>query len=275
MKAINLEAPAKINLNLKIGPKTTNGLHQIESLAVKLPLADELTVAIKPQAVSKTKIQLLTTGDFKAKVPTNADNLAFKAAKAYLESQKIKTNLQIQLIKNIPHKAGLGGASSDAAAVIVALEKLFYPLATLTKANLALSLGSDVNFFLSPEKAAIIGSTGEQIQPEKAAKGVALILLPAIIRVNTTWGYSVYDQYLGQFQASSTITNDFEPVIFQHFPDLQALKEVCLDQKATQAGLSGSGSAIFALFKSNDQATKARKKIENEFKLDFVYQGDL
>ncbi len=155
MQTMQVLAPAKINLSLKILGRRDDGFHEIDPT-----------------------------------VPSGDENLVVRAAKAFLEKTKITSGVGIKLQKQIPHGAGLGGGSSDAAAVLVALNKLFEAkLSGEELAKLGSTIGSDVSFFLF-ESAAVCKGRGEIVSPTKLKKKFSILLLKPAFSVLSAWAYS-------------------------------------------------------------------------------------
>ncbi|MBA3685012.1 MAG: 4-(cytidine 5'-diphospho)-2-C-methyl-D-erythritol kinase [Planctomycetes bacterium] len=169
MTTVRLAAPAKINLHLEVLGRRDDGFHAIETVFQTIDLHDEVVVRLVAQA----GITLTVAG---ADLPADATNLAWRAADAWL-GRRPGTGIAIELIKRIPAGAGLGGGSSDAAAVLRALQSLAeHPLPPAELAELAAGLGSDVPFFLIGGTAHAVGR-GEQLTPLPDLPAVALTIL--------------------------------------------------------------------------------------------------
>src|SRR5437868_7913236 len=162
-------APAKINLSLRVRGKRPDGFHEIETLISPISLYDTIDLEKQNRWIDfNCDDPTLSTGD---------DNLVVRAAKLFLEHAKIKSGVSIKLQKKIPHGAGLGGGSSDAAATLRALNQLFEAkLSREDLASLGSQLGSDVSFFLY-ESAALCKGRGEIVQPTKLKKKLSISLL--------------------------------------------------------------------------------------------------
>src|SRR5437763_12343857 len=152
-------APAKINLSLKILGRHNDGFHEIETLIAPISLADKIDIEWQSRWI-----------DFSCDDPTlpgGDENLVVRAAKAFFEKAKISGGVSIKLHKKIPHGAGLGGGSSDAAATLRALNQLFQAkLSPDELAELGSTIGSDVSFFMF-ESAAVCKGRGEIVEPAK------------------------------------------------------------------------------------------------------------
>src|SRR5207244_11150890 len=155
-------APAKINLSLKILGRRGDGFHEVEMLIAPSSLADKIDIEKQNRWIDfSCDDPTLSTGD---------DNLVVRAAKLFFEKTKISGGVGIKLHKTIPHGAGLGGGSSDAAATLRALNELFETKLSVDElAKLGSTIGSDVSFFLF-ESAAICKGRGESVEPTKLKK---------------------------------------------------------------------------------------------------------
>src|SRR5215475_14377466 len=152
-------APAKINLSLKILGRRSDGFHELDTLIAPISLYDEIRIDKRPHGIG------FSCDD--PSLPQDDDNLAVRAAKAFFETTKIEPAISIELKKKIPHGAGLGGGSSDAASVLLALNELFEAkLSREALAEMAKPLGSDVPFFLF-QSAALCKGRGELVSPVK------------------------------------------------------------------------------------------------------------
>src|SRR5437764_9802271 len=162
-------APAKINLSLRVRGKRPDGFHEIETLISPISLYDKIEIENQNRWIDfSCDDPTLSTGD---------DNLVVRAAKIFLEHAKIKSGVSIKLQKKIPHGAGLGGGSSDAAATLRGLNQLFKTGFSLEElANLGSQIGSDVPFFLFGLAATCKGR-GEIVEPAKLATRFPILLL--------------------------------------------------------------------------------------------------
>src|SRR5881397_2868392 len=167
---MQVRAPAKINLSLKILGPRSDEFHEIETLIAPISLYDELKIE---RRTSKQGIEFRCDDP---SVPQSNDNLAARAARAFLKKMKIKSGVLIELKKKIPHGAGLGGGSSDAASTLLALNELFE--AKLTRealAKMAEGIGSDVPFFIF-QSAAICKGRGELVSPIKLHEPLFILI---------------------------------------------------------------------------------------------------
>jgi 4-diphosphocytidyl-2-C-methyl-D-erythritol kinase len=251
---MRIRAPAKINLSLKILRSRNDGFHEIETLITPISLFDEIRI---DKGRGGTGIKFHCDD---ASLPQGHENLAVRAAKTFFEIAKIEPGISIQLEKKIPHGAGLGGGSSDAASVLLALNELFktnFPREAL--AEMAESIGSDVPFFIFQSAASCKGR-GEIVVPEKLQRQFSILLLKPDFPVGTAWAYSRWQasreirgiRYEPQEFADQIFVNDLERPVFEKFVFLAALKMWLLSQSEIGAALmSGSGSTMFAVMREN------------------------
>src|SRR6184192_2691462 len=271
MSAMQVRAPAKINLSLKILGRRADGFHEIETLIVPVSLCDEIKIDKHPT----NKGIEFTCND--ASVPKGDDNLVVRAAKTFFERTKLKGGVSIWLKKMIPHGAGLGGGSSDAASILLALNELFETkLPREALAKMAEEIGSDVPFFIF-QSAAICKGRGELVSPTKLRKPLFILLLKPQFGVPTAWAYTQWRHsreiprvsYSAQKFAGQTFLNDLERPVFEKFGFLAQLKMWLLEQPELGAALmSGSGSTVFAVMREGADAellaTRARAALDPE-----------
>jgi 4-diphosphocytidyl-2-C-methyl-D-erythritol kinase len=255
-----LEAPAKINLFLRVISRRPDGYHNLETFMQKLELADRLELRITAAGV-----RLSCPG---SSLPCDEDNLAYRAAALFLQRAAVENGVEIVLHKRIPIAAGLGGGSSDAAAILVGLNRLFAPgLSEEALFQLAGSLGADVPFFVANAAAALATGIGDRLQPAKPLKRCRVLLVNPGFAVSTKWVYEnlaltmpgnpyilgrdqTRDNYLEFLPSSQPLTasNDLETVTIERFPELGEIKEGLLAAGAGVALMSGSGPTVFGLF---------------------------
>src|SRR3989440_424386 len=182
MQMMQVLAPAKINLSLRVLGKRKDGFHEIETLIAPISLHDKIDIEKQSRWIDfSCDDPTLSTGD---------DNLVVRAAKLFFEKTKISGGVGIKLQKTIPHGAGLGGGSSDAAATLRALNQLFETkLSRDELAKLGSTIGSDVSFFLF-ESAAICKGRGENVNPMKLKEKLSILLCKPAFSVSSGWTYS-------------------------------------------------------------------------------------
>jgi len=256
-------APAKINLYLHILGRRPDGFHELETLMAPITLGDTL------------HLDLISTGiEFTCSDPALSDaqdNLATRAARIFLEEFKSDTGVRIHLEKAVPVGAGLGGGSSDAAAVLLALRELTGIKASDSElAELAARLGSDIPFFIYGQPAVCRGR-GEIIEPVKLKETYQGLLVHPGFGVSTPWAYKTYAQNPqqgapGRSFADVTLRNDLEPPAFSKYPWLPTTKSWFREQaEVLDSLMSGSGSSVFALTRSANEADTLRKRFLAEF----------
>jgi len=250
MSAMQVLAPAKINLSLKILGRRSDGFHEIETLITPISLYDKVDIEKQSRWI-----------DFSCDdptVPSGDENLVVRVAKAFFEKTKISGGVGIKLHKKIPHGAGLGGGSSDAAATLRALNQLFKTkLSREELAKLGSNIGSDVSFFLF-ESAAVCKGRGEIVNPTRLKTKLSILLFKPAFLVSSAWAYSRWQDskeipeisYQPQNFDGQSFRNDLERPVFEKFVFLAQLKAWLLKQEQVGAALmSGSGSTVFAVLR--------------------------
>ena len=255
-----LRSPAKINLGLAIGPKRPDGFHDITSIMVPLELHD--TVRLEHAAAG---IRVTTN---RADLPTGPGNLAHRAAAGFFAAARLDAGCRIHITKRIPIGGGLGGGSSNAATVLMGLNRLFnQPLSERRLRLVAATLGSDVPVFLRPG-ASVARGRGEKLRPIHVPQLHVLLYFPGF-GVPTAWAYGALDRYrarrgLTSFgfspkilgaslrrnkldSAARQVRNDFEPIVFRRHPSLGRVRKLMIEHGAFAAALSGSGSTVYGL----------------------------
>ena len=236
-------APAKINLSLRVLGRRADGFHEIETLMVPLDLADELEVETTDSA-GVDGIELVCSDPT---LPTGAGNLVYRAAALFKTRTDCKVPpVRITLTKHVPHGAGLGGGSSDAAAVLLALnETVGAGFTTAELAAMAAELGSDVPFFVY-RCAAVCRGRGEIIEPTEFNEVLPLVLFKPAFPVPTPWAYGRWRdsrELAGVLYAAQTfpwgeLVNDLERPVFEKYLHLADLKTWLLGQPRLPARCS-------------------------------------
>lgn len=243
---------AKINLGLNITKKRNDGYHEIETVMYPIPLQDVLEI------IPANETSLHTTGIVMNNCPME-NNLVYKAWKLIYDKHNIDP-VEIHLHKQIPHGAGLGGGSADAAFTITTLNEIFkLNLSLATMQKLAAELGSDCAMFIE-NKPVLAKGRGEILAPIKVSlKGTFLILITPPIHISTAEAYKgikpqtppielkrIIEQGIETW--NKLLSNDFENSIFNKHVELENIKANLYLNGASYAAMSGSGSAIFGLF---------------------------
>lgn len=264
-------APAKINVSLDVLRRREDGFHEIATRMAPLALADTLTFSKESQPGLR-----FTCSD--TSLPANDSNLVIMAVRA-LEARQLKLpGLAIHLEKRIPHGAGLGGGSSDAAATLLGLNDLLHlGLTTANLLELASKIGSDVPFFLY-ESWCDCGGRGELVRPcSSPVQPLNLLLIKLPFGVPTPWAYQQWKgsqalpgvDYSAQDFGGCRFANDLERPVFEKHLVLADLKQWLRQQPEVGAALmSGSGSTVFAVLRDADAAevlgAKVKERIGNE-----------
>lgn len=259
-----VRALAKLNLDLRVLRKRADGYHELRTIFQTVSLADTLEISFTPART--TSIEL----DDAAGIP---DNLVTRAARLLMNAMRATGRIAMRLEKRIPMGAGLGGGSSDAAAVLLALPALagkVVPVETLC--TVGQQLGSDVPFFLLGGTAVGIGR-GTELFPLPDAENRAGVLVAPGVHVSTAAAYAALSPSLTEeFQENKIFSfqshtwsvlqgaagaNDFEPVVLEREKSLAALKRRLVRAGASPAMMTGSGSALFGLFRDRREAARA------------------
>jgi 4-diphosphocytidyl-2-C-methyl-D-erythritol kinase len=277
---VKIRAPAKINLRLRVVGKRKDGYHLLDTIMAPVSLYDEveirrLTASGNPMRSKGIQIEL-TCND--PSVPSGEKNLAYQAAYAFLQEYGLDARIRIRLRKRIPVGAGLGGGSSDAAATLIGLNRLFkLNLSNKKLRNLALGLGSDVPFFITPGPKRARG-IGERLTPIKQFPRFWLVILYPGFVVSTASVYRNYRATLTKPSVNTSITsslrsfrkiaalmaNDLESVTLRRYPVIGLLKRELARAGAVGVLMSGSGSSVFGVFDSERNARNAFRRLRKK-----------
>lgn len=260
---------AKINIGLRIIRKRPDGYHDLETIFQEISVSDRITCLSNSNSIAE--IRIFTNNP---QCPASQKNLAFQAADLLRKFTGEKKGCDIIIDKKIPVGAGLGGGSSNAASVLVSLNKLWdCNLANSELVKLASQIGSDVPFFVVGG-CALGRGRGEILTPIKnRLKYWGLLISPSAI-ISTKWVYenlnfdltkrgkmSKFDGFIQiDFEEwQNNIQNDLENVVFRKHQEFQAIKEKLYSSRAFYAQMSGSGSSLYGLFVKRDDALAAQK----------------
>jgi 4-diphosphocytidyl-2-C-methyl-D-erythritol kinase len=269
---------AKINLDLRVLNKNPDGFHELRTVFQTISLAD--TIDIEYEAARRTQI---TIDDPLA----IADNLIVKAARAVLDALKIHARVHFRLRKRIPMGGGLGGGSSNAAAVLMTLPVLAGK--SLAVEGIAAELGSDVPFFLTGGTALGVGR-GTEVYELTELKPEPILVVSAGLHVATGPAYQALGRGLTAGDSSSRINsfqafvrvlasehsagaaspfsaNDFEAVVFRQYPLLPTIGRKLSKLGAAGVRMTGSGSAIFAIFGSRPERDRAETELKGKYQV--------
>lgn len=291
-RTLRLRAPAKVNLGLALVGTRPDGYHLLESLFAPIDVCDELTLTVEPGPLA-IALDLGPALDpdlpeAVGSVPTGPDNLVWRAARLFCERAGLSASIRIGLRKAIPAGAGLGGGSSDAAAVLRGLVRLSGQAVDPGElARWALELGADVPFFLAPSPAFVCG-IGERIERVEGLPELPLALVNPGKTLATADVYRTSDRLasaLTKNRAGSTmralsgltqnrrdlvpalrdlLINDLEPAARQLCPAVARISERLERVGARVVSMTGSGATVFGVFDSEAAASDAAERLRAE-----------
>lgn len=271
MRYIEIKAPAKINIGLDVLSKRADGYHNLNTIFYPIiDLYDNLFFE------KSDKFSFICENPT---VPNDDSNLVVKAAKTLEEYSGKRLNVKIELKKNIPSQAGLGGGSSDAAATLISLNEMFQlGIKYEAMLELALKLGSDVPFFIK-SKPAIGTSRGEILEPIELSIEDPILVVNPRINVSTKEAFSsilpniyktdfkslIIEDKLNYSTARAILKNDFEKSVFTRHPLIQQIKEEIYNCGALFSMMSGTGSTVYGIFPSLESAELAKSKMPADY----------
>jgi 4-diphosphocytidyl-2-C-methyl-D-erythritol kinase len=274
IRSVRAKAHAKVNLDLRVLGTRADGYHELRTVFQSIAIADSITCTARR---GKFSIVCRTPG-----VPLDEDNVVWRAAAMLWKTLgfggKVR-DVTIRIDKSIPVQAGLGGGSSDAAAALVALGKLWAgrpPIASLRE--LGAQLGADVAFFLTGGTALGLGA-GEEIYPlvDLPSHWIVLVIPPFGVSTREAYGWYDEERAAGYPPArelqvlpvpwpsrAAQMINDLEPPIARRHPEITETKAALRDAGAIAAAMSGSGSAVFGLFRDRRPAATAAPRLSRD-----------
>lgn len=289
MKTIKLKTPAKINLTLEVLRKLPDGFHELRSVMAKVfGLYDEISITFEPE---KDHIIVKSSNNG---MPLDEKNICFKMTKKFFEETGNSAGVRIDIGKNIPIGAGLGGGSSDGAATLKILNRYFgQPLSKKKLIKMASEIGKDIPFFFSEKNSALIEGSGERISKIFDAPKLNLLLVNPKIHISTKYAFADLSPILRKIKripgisagmmkalkkrdadlASKYLYNDFEIVMEKKYPVIKEIKNDLLAFGASGALMSGSGSTVFGIFKNRKESVAAKKKMKVKYPDFFVEIG--
>jgi 4-diphosphocytidyl-2-C-methyl-D-erythritol kinase len=274
------DSPCKVNLLLNILGKRPDGFHELETLMHPVQFCDQISFTRAGQGVQ------LSCSD--VSLPTDSGNLVHRAATSFLQAAGINDGVRLHLEKRIPHAAGLGGGSGNAATTLLGLNELFgHPLTLAQLSPLAAALGSDIPFFLQ-SKPALATGRGEKIEsfaPFPALRDAVFLLIHPGFGISTAWSYKNLARFPAALNgqpgrarrlihllqtadlasASAEFYNSLEAPALEKFPLLAIFQEFLRANGAAATLMSGSGSTTFALAQSRAAAEKLTEKFLQKF----------
>lgn len=272
MRHIEVKAYAKINLYLDIVSKLNNGFHEIESVMQTVSLADDVIIDVKDQTYTEINVSCDS-----AYAPDGKDNIVYRAAELYLTRAGVNARVDVSLTKNIPSPAGMGGGSSDAAAVLRGLNEIYRAFSTPELEALAGELGSDVPFCVRGGTQ-IAKGRGEKLFPCREMLDCYIVVACGGEGLSTPLAYRMLDERFDDFQNSEAASdklaeferkmckidkmclglyNIFEDATAKCCPEMTRLKNELIKHSALGALMCGSGPAVFGVFDDVKAATKA------------------
>jgi 4-diphosphocytidyl-2-C-methyl-D-erythritol kinase len=261
VKLLAERACAKINLYLRVTGRRADGYHELDSIFVPISLSDHITIEVRPASTSKVtlKCNIAALADAKS-------NLAARAAHAFMREFGTSAQVMINLEKTIPAGAGLGGGSSDAGTVLRMLTSMLPPTdhdAAERLRKIAVGLGADVPFFLNPRPSRVTG-IGECIEALEKFPTLHLVVAVPPIEVPTASVFKELrrEEWSGpdaaiDFKTTTHLVNDLEAPAMRLYPQIAQLKVLLQEFGASAASMSGSGGAVFGIFRDADSAASA------------------
>ena len=274
---LNLNSPAKINLFLSIEDRRSDGYHLLFTLMCPIGIFDRISFETR-----KSHFKVVCNHP---DVPEDDSNFALQAARCFIKALEYRLNtclgaVAIRIEKNIPVGAGLGGGSSNAATILLGLNRCFgCPFSLDTLMKMGLEVGADVPFFLY-ERPAIATGIGEILEPYERIKPYLILVIYPGFSLSTAMVYKKLNLRLTKckkkinyfsfkkekFQPSLHLCNDLENVAMTLYPELSEIKTLLIRLGACGALMSGSGSSIFGLFDNNEFAQKAYEVLSQKKK---------
>ena len=278
MSFVKILSPAKVNLFLRVLRKRPDGYHDIRSLVQPVSLFDEISLSVG----SGEGVSLSSSG---REMPSGSDNLAVAACRLYLETASTRKKVSIGVKKNIPLGAGLGGGSSNAAAVLVGLNRILRNFTNQDLLQMAASLGADVPFFIRCTSSFVEGM-GEKVSVLSDFPLLHYVILFPGKSLSTG---EVYDRLelpeqppeevdpaflVEGFRDGFPLENGLEEAACGILPDILSFKEIFRSLGASFVLVSGSGSSVFSVFRERDEAEEIYEYLRTSSEFDvFLAQG--
>ena len=281
MRELKLKARAKINLGLDVVRKREDGYHEVRMIMQMINLYDKITLR------KKTEPGITVTANL-SYLPVNEDNLVYRAAKLLMDEFQVDGGLEIELQKYIPVAAGMAGGSTDAAAVMVGVNRIFQ--LGLNKKQLmerGVKIGADVPFCIM-RGTALAEGIGEELTPLPAMPHCSLVIAKPKIHVSTKFVYgnlkvrdlTEHPDIDGQVQALrennleqlvARMGNVLETVTIPAYPVIDEIKHTMMKYGAMGAMMSGSGPTVFGIFEKEDKAQEVCRLLKKEKAAKQVY----
>lgn len=270
MDEISLTSLAKINIGLNILGKRDDGFHDLETIFYPLLLTDIITIK------KSNQLKIVSNSEELNNIKDNLINRSIESLELYCNR---KIPVYVNLEKNIPIGAGLGGGSSNAAATLKAITRLYeLTISPSDLTEIALSLGSDVPFFLKPVPSLGL-SRGEILKKVDLQISQPILIVYPRINISTKWAFEKIKikhtalvkkplSSMKKFTLSEVIKfadNDFEEIVFKKYPDIRNIKDQLLNYGATYSSLSGTGSTVYGIFSNLQIARKAEEQFSRNY----------
>jgi len=270
VKLLAERACAKINLFLRVTGRRADGYHELDSIFLPISLADEVRLEIRPAAESSITVDCNIAG-----LTAAGDDLATRAARAFIEEFELVAQVRINLTKHIPIGAGLGGGSSDAGTVLrmMASAARIGEEGAARLHRVALALGADVPFFLDPRPSRVRG-IGEVLVPLAGVAKIPIVVAAPPFEVATAnifralepagWSGPAPDADVTAIMrgeiSPALLVNDLAAVAIAQFPEIGRIKVLLEELGARAAQMSGSGGAVFGIFATQSEADRAAEQ---------------
>lgn len=277
MKTVKLSAYAKINLFLDITGRRENGYHEIDGVMQTVDLCDEIILTVG----EGEGIEVVCDSAF---APGGKENIVYRAAEKYIHENYIEAAVKIELTKNIPSPAGMGGGSADAAAVLRGLNGIFRKMSDEKLEEMAMSIGSDVPFCIKGGTQRVRG-VGEALCELPDLRDMYIVVGCGKDEMPTPAAYKALDLKYGNFDGenkggtrdfsgfeaalekgdfSDKMYNIFECVTVEKCPSTARIKDILAERGALGTLMSGSGPSAFGVFDSESDATAASEALKSE-----------
>ena len=274
MNKIKLRAMAKINLGLDVVKRREDGYHEVRMIMQTIKMYDKITIRKRDDNEIKVKTNLYY-------LPTDENNLVYKAAKLILEKYEVEQGVEITLEKFIPVAAGMAGGSSDAAAVLDGINKIFKLRATKNELmELGVKIGADVPYCIM-RGTALAEGIGEKLTPLKAVPKTTILIAKPSFGVSTKFVYEnlVLDENTPHpdidgiidsinegdiYSLSDRIGNVLETVTAKEYPQIEEIKNIMKQNGALNALMSGSGPTVFGIFDNKEDANRCKQLLKGK-----------
>ncbi|MEA1940544.1 MAG: 4-(cytidine 5'-diphospho)-2-C-methyl-D-erythritol kinase, partial [Candidatus Caldatribacteriota bacterium] len=281
MKEIKINSYSKINLILQVLDKREDGYHNIESIMQSVNLADEVIIRERKEGI---RIDCDHHN-----VPTNLESLAYRTAKDILDKCGTKKGINIKINKNIPLGSGMAGGSTNSAAILAGINKIYnFGLDDEGLRKMGSKLGMDIPFFIQ-NGTALAYHKGEKVTHFSSIEPpLWLVIINPEFEISTKWAYQNLDLKKDEYNRNNTtdmisslktgrpediakyLYNSFEKSIIKNYPEIGKIKERLIREGALGALMSGSGPTVFGIAKNQKEAFKIYKKVKPEYKLAWV-----